>query len=95
MWEGPVLEWMFLVVSPDLALNSRLPMGNTLMKDSAAIISGLLFELLKTVASAGQVFTLSCHLQLRASLYGSTREDLVRAGSASQALGFSGSDFLT
>lgn len=84
-----------MVVFPDLVLNSRLPIGNTLMKDSAAIISGLLFELLKTMASVGQVFTLSCYLQLHASLCGSTRESLLRAGSASQALGLSGSDFLT
>lgn len=53
-----------LVVPPNLVLNSHLPVGNTLMKDSVAVISGLLFELLKTVASAGQVFTLSCHVQL-------------------------------
>lgn len=80
---------------PALVLNSCLPIGNNLMKDSAAIISGLLFELLKTVASAGQVFALSCHLQLCASVCGNTQEGLFGAGSASQALGLSGSDFLT
>lgn len=64
MWEGPVLEWMFLVVSPNLVLKFRLPIGNTLMKNLVAVISGLLLELLKTMASAGQVFTLSCHVPL-------------------------------
>lgn len=57
VWEGPVLEWMFLVVLPDLVLNSCLPIGSTWMEDSAAIINGLLLELLKTMASAGQVLT--------------------------------------
>lgn len=96
MWEGPVLEWIFLAVLPDLVLNSGLPIGSTWMKDSAAIINGFLLELLKTMASAGQVLTPSRHLQLRASpCGGSTQEGLFGAGSASQALGLSGSDFLT